>query len=145
MSTSFVFHVIQEKESLVAAFGSTLENVDRFCNRVTEFFAHGPESVKPHLFSINLAMREGLTNAVRHGNCLDGKKLVHCSVRFIPSGAVSVEIRDQGIGFNWQKACLSPGEEDAEHGRGLGIIRQYVTKFFYNKQGNCLFFEKEIL
>ena len=93
----------------------------------------GAELIKHMSFSdddgerIWLAIQEGITNAMRHGNKMDGSKNV--TVRFIPAAEqIEIHISDQGKGTdlesipnpNLPENLLKPS------GRGIFLIRQVM-------------------
>jgi serine/threonine-protein kinase RsbW len=89
------------------------------------------------LFGIRLALEEALVNAVKHGNKLDPAKVVRVHYRVTDQRA-DVAIEDQGAGFN--PACL-PDPTDDENldrccGRGILLMRAYMTSVVFNPQGN---------
>lgn len=159
MSDNDLFNVMETPESITITFSSTMGNVDRVCGETIRFLinffkevsdcSEGVDCYKcftSHLFSIQLVMREGLTNAVRHGNCLNACKTVKCSVRINPNQLIRLEIEDQGDGFDWRKEQLRDVDANgaAEHGRGLLIMGQYFSRYWYNDRGNRLVLEKLI-
>lgn len=125
-----------------------MTRVDDACALVKDFLkSFGPVMI-PHLFAINLVLREGLTNAVRHGNKGDPEKLVRLELWVEASRAqdlmVQVKIQDQGQGFDWQQVQNTPLTETEDHGRGLPIMKSYFTACRYNTKGNILYLEKQI-
>ncbi len=91
------------------------------------------------VFGIQLALEECLTNAVKHGNKEDDAKRVH--VRCEVSGRrFWAEIRDEGTGFQPEQVPDPTEEENltAVGGRGLLLIRSYMTDVCYNEDGNCV-------
>jgi len=158
LSNNDLFNILETPESITITFSSTMENIDRTCDETIRFlmnFFKGlncPEGadrykyLKNHLFSIQLVMREGLTNAVRHGNCLNARKTVKCSVQMNQNQVLRMEIEDQGEGFDWKKEQLREVDTtgSAEHGRGLLIMEQYFSRYWYNDIGNRLVLEKLI-
>lgn len=89
------------------------------------------------LFAIKLALEEALVNAVKHGNKLDPSKRVTVQYRCTPE-RLDVSIEDQGAGF---KPCEVPdctAEENLEvnHGRGILLMRAYMSNVVYNARGN---------
>ena len=54
------------------------------------------------IFSLSLCMREGLTNAIKHGHQLDSEKIAHYTLT-IKEKKIIIEIEDQGEGFNWKE------------------------------------------
>ena len=111
---------------------------------VTQFLKSDQEELVPHLFAINLVLREGLTNAVRHGNKNDPDKLVEFQLKINRGKSICLEVTDQGEGFDWEKQQLSGLPEDTTHGRGLLIMESYFTRYFYNQKGNRLYLEKTL-
>jgi len=139
-----LFEVIESKDTLHIRFSSYLEYIDEACNTVTKFLTSTQEGLAPHMFAINLVMREGLINAIRHGNRNDPGKIVDIQLKIDRPKTILLEILDQGEGFDWkaQQTAELPGEED--HGRGIHIIGTYVTRYSYNPKGNLLYLEKTI-
>ncbi len=50
------------------------------------------------IFGIDMAVREAVANAVKHGNKLDEAKTVDISLRNLADG-IEIKIRDRGAGF----------------------------------------------
>ena len=88
-------------------------------------------------FAVKLALEEALTNAVKHGNGNDAtKKLVVRS--YVDQQRVVIAIRDQGSGFA-PKAVPDPtADENLErpNGRGIMLMQAYMTRVWFNDQGN---------
>ncbi len=125
-------------------FSSTMANIDKTCLQVSRFLKSENIHIEPHLFAINLVLREGLTNAVRHGNQKDFRKQVRLTLDVSVPDLLSITIEDQGNGFNWQEAFETEPLEDLDHGRGILIMKRYFTKCAYNEKGNILFLEKRL-
>ncbi|RLB87986.1 MAG: ATP-binding protein [Deltaproteobacteria bacterium] len=139
-----VFEVIASKDTLHIRFSSFLEYIDEVCKTVTRFLKSDQEELASHLFAIHLVLREGLTNAVRHGNKNDPDKLVEFQLKINRGKSICIEIADQGEGFDWKKQQLSGLPEDEDHGRGMAIMETYFTRYSYNQRGNRLYLEKKI-
>ena len=139
-----IFEVTESKDTLHIRFSSFLEYIDEVCKTVTQFLESGHKEVVPHLFAIHLVMREGLTNAVRHGNKSDPDKLVEFQLKINRGKSICLEIADQGEGFDWKKQQLSGLPEDTTHGRGILIMESYFTRYSYNQKGNRLYLEKRL-
>ena len=95
------------------------------------------------IFGVRLALEEALVNAVMHGNRSDTTKCVFFSCKLAPD-RVLLEIRDEGNGFDPNAV---PDPTDAEHlsvpnGRGLMLMRAYMSRVEYNEAGNCVVMEK---
>ncbi|MEZ7891603.1 MAG: ATP-binding protein [Candidatus Wallbacteria bacterium] len=87
-------------------------------------------------FGMTLSIDEALKNAVTHGNHLDPLKIVALSY-LITSEKLEIVIRDQGIGFD-HKNYKMPSEMDAEAeaGRGLLLIKNFMDEIKFNESGN---------
>lgn len=95
------------------------------------------------IFGIKLALEEALVNAIKHGNQLDPAKRVHidCSVN---RRRIDIGIRDEGQGFDPQEVPDPQAPENLERpcGRGLLLMRYYMTEVTYHPPGNCLTMSK---
>jgi serine/threonine-protein kinase RsbW len=129
---------------LAIRFFSSMDCVDDVCAMVTRFMEGHKDLLSPHLFAVNLVMREGLTNAVRHGNKGDPEKTVDVEIEIVRERLLRVCIADQGEGFDWQKVQETAMPDDADHGRGMPIMKTYFTHCQYNRKGNILYLEKQL-
>jgi serine/threonine-protein kinase RsbW len=95
------------------------------------------------LFGIRMALEESLTNAIRHGNCLDESKLVAVECKVSPE-RFWLRVEDEGPGFCPQDVpdCTSEENLGCPGGRGLALIKAYMTSVEYNEAGNCVTMEK---
>jgi len=95
------------------------------------------------IFSIRLALEEALVNAIKHGNQLDRSKKVHIHCAITPE-RFEVAISDEGPGFNPDDVPNPLWEENLERpcGRGLFLIRHYMTDVTYHPPGNRLTMSK---
>jgi serine/threonine-protein kinase RsbW len=95
------------------------------------------------LFGVELALEESLTNAIRHGNKLDESKPVEVECK-ASSQRFWLRVRDQGRGFqlNHVPDCTANENLECPGGRGLALIKAYMTSVEYNKRGNCVTMEK---
>jgi serine/threonine-protein kinase RsbW len=95
------------------------------------------------VFGIHMAVEEALVNAIQHGNKEDPTKSVHVAYRATPQ-RLRIEITDEGPGFRpAEVADPTCGELLCEpHGRGLLLMRAYMSKVEYLGRGNHLVMEK---
>ena len=95
------------------------------------------------IFSIRLALEEALVNAIKHGNQLDRSKKVHIEGS-IRADRFDVGIVDEGPGFNPEDVPDPRADENLERacGRGLLLIRHYMTEVVYHAPGNRLTMSK---
>ena len=88
-------------------------------------------------FAIQLALEEGLNNAIRHGNSHDRRKVVKLGYQ-IDAERVVITIADQGGGFDPDSIPDPTADENLEKpcGRGVMLMRAYMDEVRYNQTGN---------
>lgn len=99
--------------------------------------------VQHDIFSVQLAVEEALVNAIKHGNRLDDAKQVRVACR-VASDRLRIEISDQGAGFDLSAV---PNPTDPQHlesprGRGIMLMRSFMSHVQYNNVGNHVVLEK---
>ena len=137
-----MFNVTRGLMDLDISLSSTFDNIDRVDEEAIKFLAR--KGIKEEAFSIRLAVRESLLNAVIHGCSGDPNKIIKCDIRF-KDNAVLIEIDDGGNGFDWtafMKKDLTTFPSDS--GRGLIIMRKYCTDIEFNAKGSKVFLRKKI-
>ena len=95
------------------------------------------------VFGVHLSMEEALVNAVMHGNKFDPAKKVHVRVG-LSSNLFRAEIADEGDGFDPNRLPdpTDPDYLDKPNGRGVMLMRNFMTRVEYNPKGNAVFMEK---
>ena len=95
------------------------------------------------IFSIKLALEEALVNAIKHGNQMDRRKKVRITYRAEP-GRFAVAVRDEGPGFNPNDVPDPVAFENLERpcGRGLLLMRHYMTEVTFQPPGNAVLMTK---
>lgn len=95
------------------------------------------------LFGIEMALEESLSNAIRHGNRFDDRKVVHVDCQITPE-RFWIRVEDEGAGFCPECVPDCTAEENLERsgGRGLALIQAFMTRVEYNDCGNCVTMEK---
>ena len=80
-------------------------------------------------FGIDMAVREGIANAIIHGNKLDEKKFVYINVTKSPD-LLEISVRDQGEGFNPDTVSDPTSEENIlkTSGRGIFFMRTFMDQ-----------------
>jgi serine/threonine-protein kinase RsbW len=93
---------------------------------------------------IHLALEEALVNAIRHGNRSDINKRVHVACK-LSASRLWVQIRDEGPGFNPEDVPdpTEPDRLEVPSGRGIMLMRAFMSRVEYNEIGNCVVMEKE--
>ncbi len=108
---------------------------------LTQLGAHGwpPADV----FAVHLAVEEAIVNAIVHGNKLDLAKKVHVECE-VSADRVRVAIADEGPGFDPGSVpdCTSDERLQAPSGRGVMLMRSFMTTIEYNAAGNAVVLEK---
>jgi serine/threonine-protein kinase RsbW len=96
------------------------------------------------VFAIHLAVEEAITNAIVHGNKLDESKTVHVACCVSPE-LVRIEVTDQGPGFDPKSIpdCTLEERLDVPNGRGVMLMRSFMTRLEYNAKGNRVLMEKQ--
>lgn len=103
---------------------------------------HGwPEEDK---FGVHLSVEEALMNAIKHGNQRDPEKFVFVEYR-LSSTDLFVEVEDQGDGFDPEDVPDPTLDENLElpSGRGLMLMRTFMSRVDYNEKGNKVTMEKK--
>lgn len=98
-----------------------------------------------HTFGIHLAVEEALMNAIKHGNQRDPAKFVYVMYRF-HAKILQITIEDEGDGFNPNDVPDPTLEENLElpSGRGLMLMKTFMTQVNYNEKGNRVAMEKDL-
>jgi serine/threonine-protein kinase RsbW len=104
---------------------------------------HARQFAERDVFCIKLALEEALVNAIKHGNQADRAKHVHITYR-ISADRFDVQIRDEGPGFNPDDVPDPLDVENLERpcGRGLLLMRHYMTDVVFHKPGNAVSMSK---
>jgi serine/threonine-protein kinase RsbW len=89
------------------------------------------------IFGIKLALEEALVNAIKHGNQLDRSKSVRVVFQ-VHADRFHVHITDEGGGFNPDDLPDPTAPENLERpcGRGVMLMRYYMSEVFFNERGN---------
>jgi serine/threonine-protein kinase RsbW len=114
--------------------------VDRLMPLVT-----GSHCVAGAEHEVELALREALSNAVIHGNRMDSRKLVHVRCRCKLEKGLCLTVTDEGRGFD-TRAVLDPlagGNLEAEHGRGIQLMKSAMDKVFFERGGREVHLHKK--
>ncbi len=95
------------------------------------------------VFGVRLALEEALVNAIKHGNRMDPNKTVRIECQVLED-KVRITIEDEGEGFNASEVPDPTMDENLEKpgGRGIMLMRSFMTLIEYNERGNRLVMEK---
>jgi serine/threonine-protein kinase RsbW len=92
-----------------------------------------------HLFAIKLSLEEALTNAIKHGNRMDPSRKVTVEYQ-IDDQQVVITVCDEGAGFRPNAVpdpTTGPNLEKPS-GRGVMLMRAYMSEIYFNPAGNCV-------
>jgi serine/threonine-protein kinase RsbW len=117
---------------------SQVSAVDILCRDIRAILEG--EGLHDRCFSLELALREALNNAILHGNCGQISKRVKLTLR-VGRRWIRISIEDEGAGFNWRKIRKLPIPDfEATSGRGLCILSSCSDRLVYNQRGNQVTF-----
>jgi serine/threonine-protein kinase RsbW len=104
---------------------------------VTAMREHGYSEMEE--FGVRLALEEAIINAIKHGHRGDPAKVVRFRYEVTPQ-AVVAEVQDEGPGFNPEAVPdpLAPDRVEQPGGRGVFLMRHYMSRVSYNPCGNCV-------
>ncbi len=90
-------------------------------------------------FAVRLALDEALSNAIHHGNRDDPHKHITLDYQ-ITDERVRICVCDEGAGFNPDAVPDPTLDENLQrpHGRGIMLMRAYMTQVIFNDRGNCV-------
>ncbi|MGI8494048.1 MAG: ATP-binding protein [Pyrinomonadaceae bacterium] len=99
---------------------SRLESIDQAVIAVTEYAARAGFA-DDALFAVDLALRETVTNAVKHGNEFDETKDVVLTFEAV-GDALEITVRDFGKGFAVEEVPDPTNPENLLKATGRGIL-----------------------
>jgi serine/threonine-protein kinase RsbW len=95
------------------------------------------------VFAMRLSLEEAITNAIRHGNAGDPKKVVTV-VADVTDEKLRVVVQDEGEGFEPEDVPDPTSLEFIERpsGRGLMLMRAYLNFVEYSEGGTKITMER---
>lgn len=94
-------------------------------------------------FAVRLALEEAIVNGIKHGNGNDPSKKVEIAFQVTPREC-NIRVEDEGPGFNPDLVPdpLAPENLERPGGRGVFLIRHYMTSVQFNSRGNGVILSK---
>jgi serine/threonine-protein kinase RsbW len=116
-------------ERIEVSLETRFESVDR-AEELSLRAAHTCGFSEDDCQKICLAVREGVVNAIRYGNCEQPEKKIRLTLLLAPDKIV-VHILDQGCGFNLADIPDPLAEENLlkSSGRGIFLMRTFMDEF----------------
>jgi serine/threonine-protein kinase RsbW len=107
---------------------SRLESIDEAVSEAIKFASRVGLSDE-EIYAVDMAMRESVANAVKHGNLLDETKPVEIALKDSDSG-FEVSVRDFGKGFDVDEIPDPTNPENLlkASGRGILFIRTFMDE-----------------
>lgn len=105
---------------------------------------HQRQWVEHDIFGVHLAMEEALVNAIKHGNRMDESKQVKVLCQMW-TDRLWIEISDEGPGFDPEEVpdCTADENLEVPSGRGLMLMRSFMSRVEYQGRGNRVVMEKQ--
>jgi serine/threonine-protein kinase RsbW len=124
---------------------SDLEEARRLQTEIEQLLQTGTRFSEIEIFSIKLALEEAIVNAIKHGNQMDRGKSVRVAYR-IQTDRFDVLVVDEGPGFDPLDVPDPTAPENLERpcGRGLLLMRHYMSHIEYRGAGNIVFMSKSL-
>jgi serine/threonine-protein kinase RsbW len=129
------FEVNRTAGTLDVFLSPKLRHIDRAGEETERFLQENGVAVNP--FGVLLIMREALTNAVLYGSRHEEDSQIRYSLR-CESGTLTMEVEDDGDGFDWKSLSTDVPDITSESGRGMAIMMLYSSGYQYNEKGNRL-------
>ena len=81
---------------------------------------------------VDVAVREAVANAIKHGNAQDPAKQVHVDL-FLEGGEVIIRVEDEGAGFDPDQLRdpLAPENLLKPNGRGIFYMKSFMDDIHY--------------
>lgn len=130
-----VYEVTKAPGRLDMFLSPKLRYIDRAGEETERFLEESGAGVSP--FGVLLIMREALTNAVLYGSRHEEDSRVRYSLS-LGAGTLTMEVEDDGDGFDWKSRTAEVPDITADSGRGIAIMTLYSSGFQYNEKGNRL-------
>lgn len=112
--------------------------VDAAIQDLAREFAFSPDAIN----DVSTALIEACSNAIEHGNHFDPAKRVVVTLRF-NGQSFSATVKDEGTGFDYQRALNANAQPDpmSERGRGLMIMRAFTDRLQFRYADGGLYVE----
>jgi serine/threonine-protein kinase RsbW len=123
---------VELQQSLPSRIEAISPSVDQLMRFILNFRRADGSEVE-----IEMALREALANAVIHGNGENSYKWVRVECRCYMDGEVSITVRDEGHGFDFNTVPdpTTPENRTFTHGRGIYLMKTFMDDVSFEKGG----------
>ncbi len=98
--------------------------------------------------AISMALREGMANAIKHGNAGDARKRVSITME-VDGDVFRMRIRDEGTGFRPDEVAdpLAPENRLKTSGRGIFYMKTFMddVRYDFSLGGTQVVLEKKLV
>jgi serine/threonine-protein kinase RsbW len=124
---------------------SKIEAISPLVERIM-LLIESSQCVRGEEFSVEVALREALGNAVVHGNHEHPTAKVRIRCRCWPGKEISIIVTDQGKGFDFGKTAGDGLISDpvSEHGRGILLMKAYMDHVHFERGGSEVHMRKRL-
>ena len=122
-----------EKKLVLSSSFDQMKRVQPFVKELTEWADLGDEDSN----RIMLTLSEAVNNAIMHGNNEDPEKKAYIHVTLSDDRTMSINVRDEGEGFDPEDVPNPLKEENLlnEGGRGIYLMKQYADEVQFEDEG----------
>ncbi len=120
------------RQTIRLRIGSRYENID-LVQAVLDEALKPLEVDEESSYWLDIALREALTNAIKHGNALDPEKKVEVALK-VGADEIEITVEDEGSGFDPAAVedPLAPDNLLKTEGRGICYMREFMDKIEYD-------------
>jgi serine/threonine-protein kinase RsbW len=131
---------VELRQTLPSKVAATSPFVDQLMRFILNF-----RSADRSETDIEMALREALANAVIHGNGENSFKRVYVECRCYVNGEVSITVRDEGRGFDWNAIPNPTFRENLlfTHGRGIYLMKTLMDEITFEEGGAVVMMRKK--
>jgi len=122
-------------EGMKIVFPSDLDMLEKIVSEAVSFIKS--HNLQIDMFAFRLALHEGLSNAVKHGN----KQIKELKIKLeilLDTDFLKIRIEDSGEGFKWKDLPESVHDFSQPSGRGIILLKAYGYVPEFNEKGNCI-------
>ncbi|TDO85266.1 serine/threonine-protein kinase RsbW [Halanaerobium saccharolyticum] len=122
--------------------GCRAEEISSILEKIFSVLNNSAVAAEEIEFSLEIAAREMLANAIEHGCTLaadDSRDLEVLKIKLelkVSREKVVLKVKDPGPGFDWKNCDLETMPKFEEKGRGLKMINQVSDQIKFNSAGN---------